>query len=122
MIIEGSLLLVADNSGAKRVKCIKVLGGSRKKRATIGDLITVSARVADPNSKNVKEGEVYLAVVVQVAQKVRRKDGSWLKFSKNFAVLINKQHEPIGTRVLQAVPRELMSQHPKIISLAPEVV
>ena len=126
MIKVGSILDVADNSGAKRVKCIKVLGGSGKDSARIGDEIVVSIRTAIPSAK-VKEGDVCLAVVARVKQKVGRFDGSHIKFgsfkSSSAVVLINKQMEPIGTRVFGPIPRELKNKgFVKIISLAPEVL
>ena len=126
MIQVGSILDVADNSGAKRVKCVKVLGGTGRRIASIGDEIVVSIRDAIPNSK-VKEGDVYRAIIVRVTQKVRRNDGSYIKFGakvpSNAVVLINKQLEPIGTRVFGPIPRELRAKNfTKIISLAPEVL
>jgi large subunit ribosomal protein L14 len=117
-----TILNVADNSGAKRVSCIGVLGGSRKRYATVGDVITVSVKEAIPNSK-VKKGDVMRAVVVRTVKEVRRLDGSFLKFDDNSVVLINNQMEPVGTRIFGPVARELRAkQFMKIISLAPEVI
>jgi large subunit ribosomal protein L14 len=113
---------VADNSGAKRVACIKVLGGSKRRFASLGDVIVVSVKEAIPNSK-VKKGDVMRAVIVRTAKEVSRPDGSYLKFDDNSAVLINNQMEPIGTRIFGPVARELRAkQFMKIISLAPEVL
>jgi large subunit ribosomal protein L14 len=113
---------VADNSGAKRVQCIKVLGGSKRKYATVGDTIVVSIRDAIPRGK-VKKGQVMKAVVVRTAKGVRRADGSLIRFDRNAAVLINAQGEPVGTRIFGPVTRELRSRnHMKIVSLAPEVL
>lgn len=122
MIQSQSYLDVADNSGAKKVMCIKVPGGSRRKYASIGDIITVTIKEAIPNSK-VKRGEVMHAVVVRTAREIRRPDGSYIKFDTNSAVLINAQKEPIGTRIFGPVARELRAKKfMKIISLAPEVL
>jgi large subunit ribosomal protein L14 len=122
MIQMQSSLSVADNSGAKTVKCIKVLGGSKKMLAHVGDLIKVSVTTAIPRSK-VKKGEVYLAVVVRTAYNIRRDDMSVVKFFDNAVVLLNPQKEPVGTRIFGAIPRELRYKNfMKIISLAPEVV
>ncbi|MGB4549337.1 MAG: 50S ribosomal protein L14 [Syntrophales bacterium] len=122
MIQMRTILNVADNSGAKRVSCIGVLGGSRKRYATVGDVITVSVREAIPNSK-VKKGDIMRAVVVRTVKEVRRLDGSFLKFDDNSVVLINNQMEPVGTRIFGPVARELRAkQFMKIISLAPEVI
>ena len=122
MIQSQSYLDVADNSGAKKVMCIKVPGGSRRKYASIGDIITVTVKEAIPNSK-VKRGEVMKAVVVRTAKEIRRPDGSYIKFDTNSAVLINAQREPIGTRIFGPVARELRAKRfMKIISLAPEVL
>ena len=122
MIQMQSNLDVADNSGAKRVQCIKVLGGSKRKCAGIGDIIVVSVKEAIPRGR-VKKGDVMKAVVVRTAKDVRRPDGSVIRFDKNAAVLINAQKEPIGTRIFGPVPRELRAKnHMKIISLAPEVL
>jgi large subunit ribosomal protein L14 len=113
---------VADNSGAKKLMCIKVLGGSKRKYATIGDIIVVSIKEAIPNSK-VKKGDVAKAVVVRTAKEVARNDGSYIKFDSNSAVLINNQNEPIGTRIFGPVARELRGKKfMKIVSLAPEVL
>jgi len=122
MIQMTSLLDVADNSGAKKLFCIKVLGGSRRRYASIGDIIVVSIREALPNSK-VKKGDVAKAVIVRTAQEVGRSDGSYIRFDNNSAVLINKDSEPIGTRIFGPVARELRAKKfMKIISLAPEVL
>ena len=122
MIQMQSCLAVADNSGAKTVFCIKVLGGSKRKYASLGDIIVVSIREALPASK-VKKGDVHRAVVVRTKKEVRRSDGSYIKFDNNSAVLINPQREPIGTRIFGPVARELRARNfMKIISLAPEVV
>ncbi len=113
---------VADNSGAKEVYCIKVLGGSRRRYASIGDIIVVSIKEAIPNSK-VKKGDVVKAVVVRTKKEIRRADGSFIRFDENSAVLINQNREPIGTRIFGPVARELRAQRfMKIISLAPEVL
>jgi large subunit ribosomal protein L14 len=122
MIQMQTILNVADNSGAKKVACIKVLGGSKRRYASVGDVIVVSIKEAIPNSK-VKKGDVMKAVVVRTAKEVRRLDGSYLKFDDNSAVLITNQMEPIGTRIFGPVARELRAkQFMKIISLAPEVL
>lgn len=122
MIQMRTVLNAADNSGAKKVSCIGVLGGSRKKRATVGDIIVVSVKEAIPNAK-VKKGDVMKAVIVRTVKEVRRPDGSFLKFDDNSAVLINNQMEPVGTRIFGPVARELRAkQFMKIISLAPEVL
>lgn len=122
MIQMQSVLDVADNSGAKRVQCIKVLGGSHRRYAGIGDIIKVSIKDAIPRGK-VKKGDVYDAVVVRTAKGVRRKDGSLIRFDRNAAVLLNKQSQPIGTRIFGPVTRELRGdKFMKIISLAPEVL
>lgn len=122
MIQQQSLLEVADNSGAKRVMCIKVLGGSRRRYATVGDIIVVSVKEAVPNSK-VKKGEVKKAVIVRTKKELRRKDGSTIRFDVNSAVLVTEQGEPIGTRIFGPVARELRGKkYAKIISLAPEVL
>ena len=113
---------VADNSGARRVMCIKVLGGSKRKYAGVGDIIVVSVKEAIPRGR-VKKGDVMKAVVVRTAKEVKRPDGSVIRFDKNAAVLINNQKEPIGTRIFGPVPRVLRAKnHMKIISLAPEVL
>jgi len=122
MIQMQSNLDVADNSGAKRVMCIKVLGGSKRKYASVGDLIVVSIKDAIPRGK-VKKGEVAKAIVVRTRSNIRRKDGSVIRFDGNAAVLVNNNNEPIGTRIFGPVPRELRAKnHMKIISLAPEVL
>lgn len=122
MIQVQSRLDVADNSGAKEVMCIKVLGGSKRKYASVGDIIVVSIKDAMPRGK-VKKGDVHRAVIVRTRQAVRRIDGSEISFDQNAAVLINKQGEPIGSRIFGPVTRELRSSgYMKIISLAPEVL
>jgi len=122
MIQMRTILDVADNSGAKRVQCIKVLGGSRRRYADIGDVIVVSVKEALPNMK-VKKGDIAKAVVVRTAQGVTRADGSYIKFDGNSAVLVNAQLEPIGTRIFGPVARELRAKRfMKIVSLAPEVL
>lgn len=122
MIQAQTKLKAADNSGAKMLSCIKVLGGSRRRYASIGDVIVVSVKEAMPHSK-VKKGDVVRAVIVRVAKEIRRPDGSYIKFDDNSAVLINQQREPIGTRIFGPVARELRAKHfMKIISLAPEVL
>jgi len=115
-------LNAADNSGAKRLYCIKVLGGTRRRYASVGDIIVVSVQEAIPNAK-VKKGDILKAVVVRTKKEVRRPDGSYIKFDDNSAVLINQAKEPIGTRIFGPVARELRAkQFMKIISLAPEVL
>ena len=122
MIQLKSLLNVADNSGAKRVVCVKVLGGSRRRYATIGDVIVVAVKEAIPHSK-IAKGSVHKAVIVRTARQIRREDGSMIKFDDNSAVLIDPQSEPIGTRIFGPVARELRGKKfMKIISLAPEVL
>ena len=122
MIINETNLEVADNSGARRVQCIKVLGGSKRKFASVGDIIIVSIKEAIPKGK-VSKGDVHQAVIVRTAKEIRRNDGSAIRFDKNAAVLINKQLEPIGTRIFGPVTRELRAKKfMKIISLAPEVL
>ena len=122
MIQQQTHLDVADNSGARRVMCIKVLGGSKRKYATVGDIIVVSVKDAVPRGR-VKKGEVLKAVVVRTAKEVRRPDGSAIRFDRNAAVLVNNQLEPIGTRIFGPVVRELRAKkHMKIVSLAPEVL
>jgi len=121
LIQTESILEVADNSGAKKLKCIKVLGGSKKRYATIGHIIKVSIKEAIPRGK-VKKGEVINAVVVRTKKGIKRKDGSLIRFDSNAAVLINNQNQPIGTRIFGPVTRELRSTFMKIISLAPEVL
>lgn len=122
MIQMQTRLKVADNSGAKEVMCIKVLGGSKRRTASIGDIIVVSIKEALPNSK-VKKGDVAKAVIVRTTHKIRRADGSYIRFDDNSAVLINTSKEPIGTRIFGPVARELRAaQFVKIVSLAPEVL
>ena len=122
MIQMQTVLQVADNSGARRVKCIKVLGGSHRRYAAIGDIIKVSIQEAIPRGK-VKKGDVYSAVVVRTATGVRRRDGSLIRFDGNSAVLLNSKNEPMGTRIFGPVTRELRAKNfMKIISLAPEVL
>ena len=122
MIQMQSVLDVADNTGARRVMCIKVLGGSKRKYAGVGDVIVVSVKEAIPRGR-VKKGDVMKAIVVRTAKDIRRVDGSVIRFDRNAAVLINNQKEPIGTRIFGPVPRELRAKnHMKIISLAPEVL
>ena len=122
MIQMQTNLEVADNSGAKRVMCIKVLGGSKRRYATVGDIIVVSVKEAMPRGR-VKKGDVRKAIVVRVSKDIKRRDGSTIRFDSNAAVLINNQGEPIGTRIFGPVPRELRAKnHMKIISLAPEVL
>ena len=122
MVQSETVLDVADNSGARRVLCIKVLGGSRRKYASLGDIIVVSVKEANPNSK-VKKGDVMKAVIVRTAKEVGRADGSYIKFDSNSAVLIDNQREPIGTRIFGPVARELRAKKfMKILSLAPEVL
>ena len=122
MIQMTSVLDVADNSGAKKVFCIKVLGGTRRRYATIGDIIIVSIREAIPGAK-VKKGEVARAVVVRTVKEVRRRDGSYIRFDRNAVVLIKPDENPVGTRIFGPVARELRErQFTKIISLAPEVI
>lgn len=122
MIQMQTRLNVADNSGAKELMCVKVLGGSKRRVASIGDIIVVSIKEALPNSK-VKKGDVAKAVVVRTVQKLRRQDGSYIRFDDNSAVLINKDNEPVGTRIFGPVARELRAKSfVKIVSLAPEVL
>ena len=122
MIQMQTNLDVADNSGARRVMCIKVLGGSKRKYASVGDIIVVSIKEAIPRGR-VKKGDVMRAVVVRISKDIKRPDGSVIRFDRNAAVLINKQGEPIGTRIFGPVTRELRAkQFMKIISLAPEVL
>ncbi|HKY95863.1 MAG TPA: 50S ribosomal protein L14 [Kiloniellales bacterium] len=122
MIRTQTNLDVADNSGARRVECIKVLGGSKRKSASIGDIIVVSVKEAIPRGR-VKKGDVHRAVVVRTAKDIARPDGSVIRFDRNAAVLINKQGEPIGTRIFGPVTRELRAKKfMKIVSLAPEVL
>ncbi len=122
MIQMQSRLRVADNSGAREVQCLKVLGGSKRRYAAIGDIVVVSVKDAMPNSK-VKKGDVAKAVIVRTVHKLRRPDGSYIRFDDNSAVLINAAKEPIGTRIFGPVARELRAkQFVKIVSLAPEVI
>ena len=122
MIQMQTNLEVADNSGARRVMCIKVLGGSKRRYAGVGDRIIVSVKEAIPRGR-VKKGEVLQAVVVRTRQGIKRKDGSTIRFDKNAVVIVTQQSEPIGTRIFGPVPRELRAKnHMKIISLAPEVL
>ena len=122
MIQVETNLEVADNSGARKVQCIKVLGGSKRKVAGVGDVIVVSVKEAIPRGR-VKKGEVLKAVIVRTAKEIRRVDGSAIRFDRNAAVLINNQNEPIGTRIFGPVTRELRAkQFMKIVSLAPEVL
>ncbi len=122
MIQMQTILTAADNSGAKKLMCIKVLGGSKRKYASVGDIIVVSVKEALPNSK-VKKGDVKRAVIVRTRKELRRADGSYIKFDVNSAVLINEANEPVGTRIFGPVARELRARRfMKIISLAPEVL
>lgn len=122
MIQEQSRLEAADNSGAKELYCIKVLGGTRRKYASLGDIIVVSVKEAIPNAK-VKKGDVKKAVIVRTKKSVRRVDGSYIRFDNNSAVLVNNEGEPLGTRIFGPVARELRGKNfMKIISLAPEVL
>ena len=122
MIQEETNLIVADNTKKKKVRCIRVLGGSGRRYATVGDTIVVSVKTAMPNG-TVKKGEVSRAVIVRTKKEVRRKDGSYIRFDENAAVLINPQNEPRGTRIFGPVARELRDrQFLKIVSLAPEVL
>jgi large subunit ribosomal protein L14 len=122
MVQVETMLDAADNSGAKRVQCIKVYGGTRKRYATVGDIIQVAVKEALPNSR-VKKGDVMRAVVVRTAKEIHRPNGSYIRFDCNSAVLINNQNEPIGTRIFGPIARELRARgFMKIISLAPEVL
>ena len=122
MIQMQSNLFVADNSGARKIQCIKVLGGSKRRSASIGDIIVVSIKDAIPRAK-VKKGDVYKAVIVRTSKDFQRNDGSTIRFDKNAAVLLDKQEEPIATRIFGPVTRELRNRgQMKIISLAPEVL
>lgn len=122
MIQQETLLNVADNSGAKRVCCIRVLGGTHRRVASIGDMVIVSVKEAIPNSK-VRKGDVVKAVIVRTKKEISRIDGSWIRFDENAAVLINQSGEPVGTRIFGPVARELRAKRfMKIISLAPEVL
>lgn len=122
MIQSETVLDVADNSGARRVQCIKVLGGSKRKYASVGDIIVVSVKEAIPRGR-VKKGDMHRAVVVRTAKEIHRQDGTAIRFDRNAAVLISNAGEPIGTRIFGPVTRELRGKnHMKIISLAPEVL
>ncbi|MEC8276532.1 MAG: 50S ribosomal protein L14 [Myxococcota bacterium] len=122
MIQTESTLDVADNSGAKKVQCIKVLGGSHRRYASVGDVIVVAVKEAAPNGK-MRKGQVARAVVVRTSKELRRRDGSYIRFDTNSAVLVSKDKEPIGTRIFGPVARELRSKNfMKIVSLAPEVL
>lgn len=122
MIIPESNLEVADNSGARRVQCIRILGGSKRRWATVGDVIVVSVKEAIPRGR-VKKGDVHRAVIVRTAKEIRRVDGTTIRFDRNAAVLLNNANEPIGTRIFGPVTRELRARrYMKIISLAPEVL
>ncbi len=122
MIQQESILDVADNSGARKVMCIKVLGGSKRRYASVGDMIVVSIKEAIPNGK-VKKGDVHKAVVVRTSKEIARPDGTYIRFDTNSAVLVNAQKEPIGNRIFGPVARELRAKDfMKIISLAPEVL
>ena len=122
MIHVQTMLKSADNTGAKEMMCIKVLGGSKRRYASVGDVIVVSVKEAIPRGR-VKKGDVLRAIVVRTSKDIQRKDGSVIRFDKNAAVIVNKQSEPIGTRIFGPVPRELRAKnHMKIISLAPEVL
>lgn len=122
MIQTESVLDVADNSGAKKLRTIKVLGGSKRRYASIGDVVVVSVREALPNGK-VKKGDIHRAVIVRTKKEIRRKDGTYIRFDVNSAVLVNKDGEPIGTRIFGPVARELRAkQYMRIVSLAPEVL
>lgn len=121
MIQEYTLLTIADNSGAKTAKCIRILGGSGRRYARVGDVVVVAVRSAIPNA-TIKKGQVLKAVVVRTAKEMGRKDGSYIRFSENAAVIINDDKEPVGTRIFGPVARELRDQKfMKIVSLAPEV-
>ncbi len=122
MIQEYTMLKVADNSGARKVRCFRVLGGSKRRYASIGDVIVCSVRDADPHG-NVKKGNVVKCVVVRTRKEIRREDGSYIRFDDNAAVILNANNEPVGTRIFGAVGRELRARKfMKIISLAPEVI
>ncbi len=122
MIQPRSILEVADNSGAKKVQCIRVMGGSNRKYATLGDVIVVSVKEALPDS-NIKKGSVVKAVIVRLKRTVRRVDGSYIRFDQNAVVIVNNQLEPVGTRIFGPVARELRwKEFTKIVSLAPEVI
>ena len=122
MIQEYTILNVADNTGAKRIMCFRILGGTRRKTASIGDVVVCSVKDATPNGQ-VKKGEVIKAVIVRTKKSVRRRDGSYIRFDQNAAVLINAEGEPVGTRIFGPVARELRwKEFMKIVSLAPEVL
>jgi len=122
MIQMQSMLNVADNSGARKIMCIKVLGGSRRRYASLGDIVVASVKESIPNS-NVKKGTVVKAVIVRTAKEIRRKDGSYIKFDGNAAVIVDETRDPIGTRIFGPVARELRDKKfMKIISLAPETI
>ena len=122
MIQMQSMLDVADNSGAKKVMCLKVLGGSKRRYASVGDIVVVSVKEAQPHDR-VKKGQVTRAVIVRTAYPIQRPDGSLIRFDTNSAVILNKEHEPIGTRIFGPVARELRGRNfMKIVSLAPEVL
>jgi len=122
MIQMQTILDVADNSGAQKIQCVKVLGGSKRKYASVGDVVVASVKEASPNGK-VKKGEVCKAVIVRTSKEVRRRDGTYIRFDNNSAVLINNQGEPLGTRIFGPVARELRAKRfMKIVSLAPEVL
>jgi len=122
MIREYTILNVADNTGARKCMCFRVLGGTRKRYATVGDIIVVSVKVADPNG-TVKKGEVCKAVVVRTTKEIKRMDGSYIRFDDNAAVIINNDREPRGTRIFGPVARELREKrYMRIVSLAPEVL
>ena len=122
MIQQETILKVADNSGAKTVQCFKVLGGSKRRYATVGDVVVVSVKTSIPGGM-VKKGDVSRAVIVRVAKELRRQDGSYIRFDENAAVLLNSQNEPRGTRIFGPVARELRdSGYMKIVSMAPEVL
>lgn len=122
MIQQETYLVSADNSGAKRLQCIRVMGGSTRRYGTVGDIIVASVKEAIPRAK-VKKGDVVRAVIVRTAKEIRRPDGSYIRFDENAAVLINNQMEPVGTRIFGPVARELRAKRfMKIVSLAPEVL
>lgn len=122
MIQTNSTLNVADNSGARKLRCIKVLGDSKRRYARIGDLVSCSVRTAIPGG-NVKKGEVVIAVIVRTQKETRRRDGSYIRFDENAAVIINKEKEPVGTRIFGPIARELREKnYMRIVSLAPEVL
>ncbi|MBN1884897.1 MAG: 50S ribosomal protein L14 [Candidatus Krumholzibacteriota bacterium] len=122
MIKMQTNLVVADNSGAKSIRCIKVLGGTRRRYASVGDIISASVRVAMPGG-GIKKGQVVKCVIVRTTKEVRRRDGSYIRFDQNAAVVVNEQREPVGTRIFGPVARELREKRfMKIVSLAPEVI